>query len=124
VLRPANTLLAQTFSPDGRLLVQCDQVTPVVRLWEMTTGVECAILHGSTSSVLAAAISPDGLTLAAADFQGTVMFWELATLKRQPRRLVHTGVRAIAFAPDGRTLATGGFDGTVHLWDLAPSTQN
>jgi WD40 repeat protein len=124
VIGPANTLLAQAFSPDGRFLVQCDQVTPVVRLWDVTTGAEHAVLHGPTSSVLAAAVSPDGMTLAAADFQGTITFWDLATLKIQAKRLCHSGVRTLAFAPDGRALATGGFDGTVHVWDLAGFSEN
>jgi WD40 repeat protein len=70
------------------------------------------------------AISPDGNTLAAADFHGTVTFWNLVTLKTQPKRLSHRGVRTLAFAPDGRSLATGGFDGKIHFWDMVISNIN
>jgi WD40 repeat protein len=124
VTRPSNSALAQAFSPDGRFLAQCDQINPVVRLCEATTGAERALLRGPSGAVLAVAISPDGNTLAAADFKGTVTFWDLAALKIWPKRLAHQGVRTLAFAPDGRTLATGGFDGTIHVWDMARSSWN
>jgi WD40 repeat protein len=113
-----STYIALTFSPDGRRLVVGDQVSPVVRLWNTTTGAECASLRGPAGAVVSVAISADGSTLAAADFQGQVTFWDLATLTIHPRHLTHPGAHALAFTPDGRTLATGGFDGTIHLWDI------
>ncbi len=67
--------------------------------------------------MLAVAISPDGRTLAAADYHGAVHFWDMATGRPSRWRLKHAGVRAVAFSPDGRSLATGGFDGTISLWD-------
>ena len=88
----------------------------------MTTGVEHAALCDPSGTVVTAAISPDGTTLAAADFKGLVTFWDLATLKIRPKRLRHAGVYALAFAPDGRALATGGFDGAIHLWDFPISS--
>jgi WD40 repeat protein len=118
VTSPPNTSVVQVFSSDGRFLAQCDQVNPVVRLCDTASGAERAVLHGPAGAVLAVAISPDGNTLAAADFQGTVNFWDLATLKTRPKRVAHPGVRTLAFAPDGHALATGGFDGTIHLWDM------
>jgi WD40 repeat protein len=114
---------ALTFSLDGRLLMLSDQVSPVVRLWDMTTGTECIPLRGPSGAVLTLAISPDGATLAAADYKGQITFWDLATLEVRPDRLRHAGVHALAFASDGLALATGGFDGTIHLWDwpLSPA---
>ena len=94
--------VALAFSRDSRILCLAAPTSPVVRLWDVTAGVERATLEGGTDSVLALAISPDGITLAAADFQGAVMFWDLATLKIRPGRLRHAGVRSLAFAPDGR----------------------
>ena len=115
-----NTYVTLSFSPDGRLLAMGDQVSPVVRLWDMTNGTERASLRGPAGAVVGVAISPDGSTLAAADFQGTVNFWDLASLRLLPERLRHPGVRSLAFAPESNALATGGFDGTIKLW-AAPS---
>jgi WD40 repeat protein len=118
LMNAERTRLAQAFSPDGRYLALCDFYMPMVWLWDMATGAEPTILLGSCGPVSAVAISPDGTTLAATDFRGTVTFWDFATLKVRPQRLTHNGVRSLAFLPDGRALATGGFDGTVHIWDL------
>ena len=84
----------------------------------MTTGVERHSLHGFAGAVVAVAASPDGTTLAVADYQGGVTFWDIATFKIRPTRLTHVGVCALAFAPDNSALASGGFDGTIYLWDF------
>ena len=95
-----NTYVALAFSPDGRLLAMVDQVSPVVRLWDMTSGTERASLHGPAGAVVGVAISPDGSTLAAANFQGTVNFWDLESLRLRRDQLRHPGVRSLAFAPE------------------------
>ena len=76
-----------TFSLDGRLLCMGDLTSPVVRVWDMTTGVERTPLDGPEGAVVSVGISPDGTTLAAADYKGTVTFWDFATLAILPRRL-------------------------------------
>jgi WD40 repeat protein len=111
-----NTYVALAFSPDGRMLAMGDQVSPIVKLWDMTNRTERASLRGPAGAVVGVAISPDGTTLAAADFRGTVTFWDMASLELRRERLRHSGVRSLAFAPDGTALATGGFDGTIKLW--------
>ena len=100
----------------------CSEIrrSPVVRLCDAITGSERTILHGPESDVLAVTISPDGHTLAAADFHGLIYSWDLPTLQLLPLRLLHAGIQTLAFAPDGCTLASGGFDGTVHLWNWPP----
>jgi WD40 repeat protein len=102
-------------------LVLGDQVSPVVRLWDIHRAVLHASLRGPAGSVVALAISPDGDTLAAADYMGQITFWDFSTLKTRSKRLRHPGVLSLAFAPDGHALATGGFDGTIHFWDLPVS---
>jgi WD40 repeat protein len=118
--RPFGTL---SISPDGRLLALGDRVSPVVRVWDLTSGRESDSLEGARGAVVAVAISPDGSTLAAADLQGFITFWDLASRSKGPNHLRHSGVHTLAFAPDGRALATGGFDGTIQVWDfpLAPA---
>ncbi|HJS94434.1 MAG TPA: hypothetical protein VJ741_09235, partial [Solirubrobacteraceae bacterium] len=68
----------------------------------------------------AAAISPDGGTVAVGSQNGTVSFVSAAT--GQARR-GHGGhgadVASVLFAPDGRTAVTVGDDGKVIVWDPA-----
>jgi WD40 repeat protein len=109
--------VAFAYSRDSRLLFLCDKINPVVRVWDLTTGNERAALSAPTgTSIVNLAASPDGTTLAIANYHGEVFFWDLVTGEIRPIKLKHPGVLALEFAPDGGTLATGGFDGTVHLW--------
>ncbi len=112
------TRISLAFSRDARLLFLGDPSSPLVRVWDLTTGIERAALRGPAGVVVAVAASPDGTTLAAADYQGGITMWDLATMKIRPTSLRHAGVHALAFAPDGRSLATGGFDGSIYLWDF------
>jgi WD40 repeat protein len=116
ITSPARTLAALAYSANGCLLFLSDQTKPVVWIWDVTSGVERSSLRGFAGAVVAVAASPDGTTLAAADYQGVVTFWDIATFKIRPTRLAHVGVCSLAFAPDNSALASGGFDGTICLW--------
>ena len=112
-----STVSVLAFSPDGRFLILGNHVSPTIRLWDITTGREQMPLQGLSGNLIAVTISHDASTLAAADFNGLITFWDLQTLKIASRQLRHARVYSLAFAPDGQTLATGGFDGTIQLWD-------
>jgi WD40 repeat protein len=80
-----------------------------------------AILRGDANGIRAIALSPDGQTLASADFDGAIQLWD--TSARVPLGAPlhgHTAqVWSVAFSPDGMTLASASHDGTVRLWDVA-----
>src|SRR5205823_10626966 len=73
-----------------------------------------------TSGVGQVALSPDGRTVAAATYDGTIQLWDLATHRRLlPDLIGHSErVESVAFSPDGKQLASASFDKTIRLWDV------
>ena len=66
------------------------------------------------------AFAPDGGTLAAGNFDGTVTLWDGGS--GMPLATLQTGtemVSAVEFSPDGRLLAAAGSDSRVWLWTTA-----
>jgi RNA polymerase sigma factor (sigma-70 family) len=115
------------FSPDGRLLAAAAQKT--IELAEVPSGRRIRhIVLPKEHTAVAAALSPDGRTLAvpcSALFEGTsIKLYETASGKE---RLSFRGPRSqvfrVAFSPDGRLLATAGMEHVVSVWDAVTGKQ-
>lgn len=110
--------LGIAFSPDGAVLALA--VAKIkdnrmegseVRRRDLTTGKDLPplTLAVTKNPLYLIAFSPDGRTLAGADYEGTLVLWD--TAKAEIRATVRGETKrrcaALAFAPDGKTLALG-----------------
>ena len=114
---------AVAFSPDGTLVASGGD-DKTVRLWNVATGENVAVLEGHDDPVKSVAFSSDG-TLLASGADLAVNLWDpvtkgrVAALQGEGR-----GVNAVAFSPDRTTLAAGTKDGRIGLWDVSEWLQS
>lgn len=113
---------AIAFSPDGKTLASgatWDDTT--IRLWNVATGMNTAVLAGRDDPVESVAFSCDGKLLAASRLNGQVEIWDLATQKLT-RRLPGGVSGMVGFGPRDELLlqAYGMSDAGagVYLWPL------
>jgi WD40 repeat protein/regulator of sirC expression with transglutaminase-like and TPR domain len=110
------------FSPDGKTLVTGGD-DPVVRLWDVTTGRQTAVLFGHERFVSDLKFTPDGSRLFSADFAGNVKEWDPRRNPRQsPIATEHRyeTMSSLTFADDGstvRTVASNGKRAVFEKWN-------
>ena len=75
------------FTPDGKTLIAAGGRPGMfgsVTVWDLATKARRYDLRGHADAILAAALSPDGKTLATAGYDRLVMLWDLAAGRRGP----------------------------------------
>ncbi len=104
------------YSPDGKIIATSGgRFHKEVHLWDAATGVHKTMLTDGSGGV-SVAYSPDGETIAIADWS-TVNLWdtEASVLKATLTKYNHS-IEGISYSPDGKTIATWTYE-EVHLWD-------
>jgi hypothetical protein len=103
--------LRSMFTPDGKFLISSPLRSTALRVWDVAARKQVGALAGQTDTLRSLAVSPDGKQVAASDYTGTVLLWDLAS-RTLLARLVSTATGAAGyFLPDGlftasRDLAT------------------
>lgn len=123
----------QSMAPNGRILALAhpntgDVIGDAVRLVDISNPGQPSELTtlNQGNSVTSAIFSPDGHTLAIANFD-SIRLWDVAN-PQKPTQVAtltgHTGpIDFAVFSPDGHTLVTAGFDNAIKLWDVANPRQ-
>ena len=122
------------FNPDGKTLASGSSDC-TIKLWNVATGKNVAMLNAQPDEVTCVAFSPDGKTLASGSYycddpdsltmaHGTlhnaIKLWDVASSKLTATLKGHTDpITSVAFNHDGGTLASGSWDKTIKFWDVA-----
>lgn len=110
-------------APAGKSLVALGWKTGKVVLYDLSSGKpsEPSDLGKYYHDISAAALSPDGKTLAVGTATEGILLWDME--KKAARATIPhdkvNGAPVLAFSPDGKTLAGGFRNGAATLWDAS-----
>jgi WD40 repeat protein len=111
-------VLSCAFSPDGRTVVTA--CSDLLKLWDVSSGVELLTLQEHDDTVWACAFSPDGTRVVSAGHDHTLRLWDTTTGGQVAVLRGHFGpVVDCAFSPDGGRVVSASWDNTARIWDLA-----
>ena len=118
--RSAVTALA--FSSDGRQLVSASR-DGTLRVWNVAAARETYAPLATGSSVLAMALVPERLCVAAVLADRRLVLWDFGSRRRvtHVRAADGSALRAVAVSPDGRWVVAGGNKRRIHLWKIERS---
>lgn len=122
-----DNIIGVSFSADSKWLASTGRQPNdgTIRIWDCATWTERAKANAprrNTNSMFVA-FSPNGKTVAASGYRGSVRLFDFdgKTLRLRFQRRHDKGemVPHVTFAPDGRSFVTSGWDKTLRSWDVA-----
>lgn len=91
----------------------------MIRLWDIASRSDLAVLEGHKQSIRALNFSTRGDYIVSGDWGGVVKLWDTATGIELTSVEAHDGaVLAAIFSPDEKQIATAGYDQTIKLWSI------
>lgn len=122
VFEPKGWITAISISPDERFIATGDQLG-VIRVWEMKTGKETAVLTGHENKIIAIRFSPDSKYLVSSAEDLTARYWDIQAATELQKLTKHgLKITAVRFSPDGSQIFTASHDFKVMVWDAATGT--
>jgi WD40 repeat protein len=112
-----------SISLDGARLVST--AGAVVRVWDMQTGQEIAVLDRHAGNVWFAAFSPDSnsVRVVTGSMDKTVRVWHTQTGQELARFSVNASLSAVAISADGIRVVACLRDATMPVWDVSSGVQ-
>jgi tricorn protease-like protein len=116
LLETTDSVFAVAFSPDSKLLAAAG-ADRAIRVWEVDSGKQVALIEDHADWILDLAFSPDGKRLASASRDKTAKVFDLVKKESLVTFPTHAQtVNTLAFSPDGKLVASGGDDNLVRVW--------
>ncbi len=105
------------YSPNGKAIA-CGHDDNTIRLYDILTKTEIAVLKGHQERINTITYSPDSSKLVSGSADNTIRFWDV-NKKKELFKL--TGYKSqiveLTFSPDGKILASSGYDGSIRFLD-------
>lgn len=124
----AKHISSLAITPDGRRAIAgCSYVLggdegpecETVRVWDLESGQQIAMLEGHTDDICSVSITADGRLCASGDRTGVVRVWDLDDAKCLREIRAHQCFATVVLTWDGRLLIShGSMETTVALWDI------
>lgn len=117
LIEASDCVFAVAFSPDSKLVAAAG-ADRSVRIWEVDSGKQVALIEDHADWILDLAFSPDGKRLATASRDKTSKVFDVAKRESLVTFPGHAQtVYCVGFSPDGKLVATGGEDNSIRIWN-------
>jgi len=117
LLETTDSVFAVAFSPDSKLVAAAG-ADRAIRVWEVESGKQTALIEDHADWILDIAFSPDGKRLASASRDKTAKVFDVVKKESLVTFPGHAQpVYTVSFSPDGKLVASGGEDNLIRVWN-------